>query len=71
MITFSFFLVVGFRFLHRLSGKKMTENTSYVNLPNIINALFDRLLRIEGTLLKYINLPFGTSVMGIYERSGD
>ncbi len=70
MITFSFFLVVGFRFLYKLSGKKMTENTSYVNLPPFINALFDKLLRIEGTVLQSVNLPFGTSVLGIYEKSG-
>lgn len=69
MITFSFFLVVGFRFLYKLSGKKMTENTSYVNVPPAVNALFDRILRIEGTLLKFISLPFGTSVLGIYEKS--
>lgn len=68
MITFSFFLVVGFRLLYKLTGKRMTENTSYVNLPPIINTLFDRLLRIEGTLLQFINLPFGTSVLGIYKR---
>lgn len=69
MITFSFFLVVGFRLIYKLLGKKMTENTSYVNLPPIINTLFDRLLRIEGTLLQFINLPFGTSVLGIYNKN--
>lgn len=68
MITFSFFLVVGFRLLYKLSGKKMTENTSYVNIPSMINILFDRLLKTEATLLRYINLPFGTSVLGIYRK---
>lgn len=71
MITFSFFLVVGFRLLYKLSGKKMTENTSYVNIPPVINALFDRILRVEGTLLRFVNLPFGTSVLGVYEKSDD
>lgn len=70
MITFSFFLVVGFRVLYKLTGKKMTENTSYVNIPSVLNVFFDRILRIEGTLLRFINLPFGTSVLGIYEKSG-
>lgn len=68
MVMFSFFLVVGFRWLYKLTGKKMTETTSYVNLPGPINTLFDRLLRAEGLLLRYINLPFGTSVLGIYKK---
>lgn len=69
MITFSLILVVGFRFLYKLSGRKMSENASYVSLAPIINTLFDRLLRIEGTLLQAINLPFGTSVLGVYEKT--
>lgn len=69
MITFSFFLVVGFRTLYKLFGKKMTENTSYVSLPGPINSIFHTLLKIEGSLLKFIDLPFGTSVIGVYEKS--
>ena len=69
MITFSFFLVTGFRWLHKLTGKKMTETTSYVNLPSPINSLFNSLLKMEGILLKYINLPFGTSVLAVYEKA--
>lgn len=68
MITFSFFLVVGFRMLYKVAGRKMTENTSYVNIPRFVNNLFDKLLRIEGSVLRYINLPFGTTVLGIYEK---
>lgn len=71
MITFSFFLVVGFRLLYKSSRKNMTENTSYVNIPSIINRLFDRMLKVEGTLLRFINFPFGTSILGIYEKVDD
>lgn len=66
MITFSFFLVVGFRMLYKITKKQMTENTSYVNVPSFVNSIFYLILRVEGTLLKYIDMPFGTSVLGVF-----
>lgn len=68
MISFSLLLVVGFRLLYKISGRKMTENTSYVNLPHSINFLFDKILRLEGYLLRFISIPFGTSVLAIYKK---
>ena len=63
-ISFSFPMIVAYRFLSSLiPGRRHNHRTSYVRLPRPINAFFAFLLRIEGTLLKYINAPIGTSVL--------
>lgn len=68
MISFSLPLVIGFRMLHKLTGKKMNEQTSYVNLPRFINNLFHKLLVVESHSLKHVNHPFGTSVLAVYKK---
>jgi hypothetical protein len=67
--------VVGYRLVKRLRGatKSAVSSTSeatssYVHLPGYINTLFYRILFLESLLLRYINLPFGTSVMVVAEQ---
>jgi SAM-dependent methyltransferase len=67
-IVFAFPLIVGFRFLSSLvegfksqSGKK--QHSSYVILPKPLNRVLILFLQIEAHLLKYINFPFGTSII--------
>lgn len=68
MVMFSLPLVVGFRMLYKFTGKKMDDQTSYVNMPSVINKLFHLGLVLESRVLKFINLPLGTSVLGIYKK---
>lgn len=69
VIVFSFPIVVLFRALNGvkniLSGKTSVSSreTSYLRLPQILNALFTRILTWEGKLLRWIRFPFGTSLL--------
>jgi SAM-dependent methyltransferase len=67
-IAFSLPLVVGFRWLNKLLGRKTDGETSYVNVPNWVNTLFTKFLALEAHVHKYIKVPFGTSVVAILER---
>lgn len=67
-IAFSLPLVVGFRYINKLTGKKHDSETSYVNVPSWMNKLFTWILGIEAKLHKYISLPFGTSVVAILRK---
>lgn len=67
-IAFSLPLVVGFRWLNKLLGRKTDGETSYVNVPNWVNTLFTKFLILEAHLHKYISLPVGTSVVAVFER---
>jgi len=68
LIVFSFGLIVVYRFLSSLSNKKNGHKSSYVLLPNPINALFISLLKLESLLIKYINFPFGTTAFVEIEK---
>lgn len=63
IIVFSFPLIVLYRLIASISKKPGEKQTSYVILPSIINKFFIYLLAFEGRLLKYINFPYGTSVL--------
>ena len=58
----TFPLIVGYRFMRSILPKK-EKSSSYVLLPSPINSLLISILKIEATILKYINMPFGTSVL--------
>lgn len=62
-IVFSLPLVVGFRFLHKITGKKADSETSYVDVPNWVNSLFTRLLYVEAAMHKVMPFLAGTSVI--------
>jgi hypothetical protein len=68
-IGFSFPMVVGFRMINKILGRNIDENTSYVDIPKPLNSLFSYLLNIESYVLKFINIPIGTTVLGIYEEN--
>jgi len=67
-IVFSLPLVVGFRWLNKLLGRKTDGETSYVNVPGWANRLFAQLLYTEAWFHRYIRFPFGTSVVAILEK---
>jgi len=70
LVSFVFPLVFGYRILRKnffpKSDKK--NNTAYVVLPKFINRFFILLLEIEAFLLKYFNIPFGTSIICIAQK---
>jgi SAM-dependent methyltransferase len=62
-IVFSLPLVVGFRFINKLLGRKGDSETSYVNVPHFVNTLFTNLLGIEAKAHKIMTFPAGTSMI--------
>jgi SAM-dependent methyltransferase len=67
-IVFSFPLIVAYR-LYASIAKRSEAESSYVVLPSIINSLFVFLLYLEARLTRYINFPFGTSILMCVNRS--
>lgn len=67
-ISFSLPMVVGFRFLNKVLGRKSDSETSYVNVPSWVNSLFIKFLWGESGLQKYITFPFGTSVITMMRK---
>ncbi len=67
-IVFSFILVVGFRLLASVFKKKTTSESSYVELPRVVNNLFIGLLFIEASLHGFLKFPFGTSVLAVFKK---
>lgn len=70
-IVFSLPLIVGFRSLNKLLGRKTDSESSYVNVPMWINNLFIAALRVEAKGHSFLAYPFGTSVVAILEKPKD
>jgi len=69
IITFNFPLILGYRLLRGLFPKNASApQTSYVVLPRFFNNFLIFSLKIEAQLLKYLNLPFGTSVVCLCQK---
>ncbi|MFC1663751.1 class I SAM-dependent methyltransferase [Patescibacteria group bacterium] len=68
LVTFVFPLVLGYRILRKTLFPKSKKNTAYVFLPGFINDFFIFLLKLESFLLKYFNLPFGTSIICLAQK---
>jgi SAM-dependent methyltransferase len=64
-ITAVFPLIVAYRVVKGLMNQiyPSTPRTSHVRVPPFLNRLFITVLKIEGMVLKYTNLPYGTSVI--------
>jgi SAM-dependent methyltransferase len=69
-IVFSLPLVVGFRFMNKIIGRKTDSETSYVNVPNWLNSVFSKILFGEAKMHKYITFPAGTSLVAILRKNG-
>ncbi len=55
--------IVIWRLFQNIFVQSSYPKTSYVILPSWLNSFFIFLLKIEAKLLKYINLPFGVSLV--------
>lgn len=67
-IVFSLPLVVGFRALNKLLGRKTGAETSYVDVPEWVNKLFTKLLYAEATAHRHVRFWAGTSVVAILKK---
>lgn len=68
-IVFSLPLVVSFRVLNKVLGRKTDSETSYVNVPNWVNDLFSNLLYGEAKAHRYLRFPAGTTVVAILRKA--
>jgi ubiquinone/menaquinone biosynthesis C-methylase UbiE len=67
-VVFSLPMVVGFRTLNKLLGRKTDSETSYVDVPEWVNKTFTKLLYAEAGLHKHVAFPAGTSVVAILKK---
>jgi SAM-dependent methyltransferase len=67
-IVFSLPLVTGFRFINKALGRKTDSETSYVNVPGFVNAVFTKILYGEASLHKHMTFWAGTSVIAILRK---
>ena len=68
-VTFLLPLILFYRLFRGIFPKDSHEpKTSYVMLPKPINTFFVHTLGIESHLLKYIDLPFGSSIVCVARK---
>jgi SAM-dependent methyltransferase len=62
-ITLLFFPILFMRFVQSVSKKSIQAKTSHIVLPGWLNAFLVGILGFERWLLRWINLPFGVSIV--------
>ena len=62
-ITFLFFPILFMRFVQSVSRKSIHAKTSHVILPRWLNSLLIAILGLERFLLRWLNFPFGVSIV--------
>lgn len=67
-ITSLFFPILVFRIIQNLLKKSVRPKTSHVLLPSWINSLLIGILELEGALFRWMNLPFGVSIVCLARR---
>lgn len=67
-MVFSLPMIVGFRFLNKILGRKTNSETSYVNVPDQVNDVFTGFLKAEALAHKVITFPAGTSLITIIRK---
>jgi SAM-dependent methyltransferase len=68
-VFFVFPVVAAFKFSSNFIGKNAYPKASYIRLPNILNSLMIGILNLESKLMKYINLPFGTTITIVAQKN--
>lgn len=68
-IVFSLPLIVGFRFLNKVRGRKADSETSYVDVPEWVNSAFTKILYGEAKLHRRMGFLGGTSVVAILRKA--
>ncbi|MCS6886461.1 MAG: class I SAM-dependent methyltransferase [Acidobacteriota bacterium] len=67
-ISTLFFPILIIRILQGIFKKSTHPKTSLVRLPKLVNSLLIYLLKIEQLIFRYINLPFGVSLVCIAKK---
>lgn len=67
-ITFTFPIIVAFRLFQRCFQHSSRPKTHLILLPRWANSLLTMSVRLEALLLKYINLPFGVTLMAVAHK---
>jgi SAM-dependent methyltransferase len=62
-ITFLFFPILLMRFVQSVAKKSIHAKTSHVILPGWLNSLLIGILGFERVLLRWMNFPFGVSIV--------
>jgi SAM-dependent methyltransferase len=62
-ITFLFFPILLMRFIQSVSKRSIHAKTSHIILPSWLNSLLIAILGFERLLLRWINFPFGVSIV--------
>lgn len=68
VISFLFPSIMIYRFYRIIFSRYLTKKTSYVALPKALNSFFAMTIKLESFLLDKFNLPFGCSVVGVFEK---
>lgn len=67
-VFFAFPVIALVKFLSNFFSKKAYPNTSYIELPGLLNDLMVKTLSVEIFLMKRFNLPFGTTIVVVAEK---
>ena len=70
-ITLLFFPILAFRIAQNLLKRSLKPQASHILLPKWANSFLIRLLDLERILLRYINLPFGVSLVCVARKPPD
>lgn len=70
-MTFLSLPMIVYRLFGRLTGRTKKPKFSYVKFPRPINWLFTQVVYFEARLLKYINFPFGTSIILLAKKTDE
>lgn len=69
-ITVLFFPILFMRFAQSLAKKSIEAKTSHIILPSWLNTILIGILGLERLLLRWINLPFGVSIVCLARKAG-
>jgi len=64
-ITLLFFPILLFRIYQGLTKKSVEASTSIKELPRWLNSCLEAVLRFEQFVMRFINLPFGVSIVAM------
>jgi len=67
-ITFTFPVIVCFRWLQRFRAKSSRPKTHLITLPRWANRLILATVEAEAFLLKWFDLPFGVTLLAVAEK---
>lgn len=67
-ISFTYIPIILFRKLQPLLKKRTAPKTHLIRLPGLINSALIGLLKMEAFLLKFMNLPFGVSLLCVARK---